>query len=206
MDSDVQTKYKQEFLNYPNYNPAVIWKRIENLEMDDQLLLAITLILKVRCIERLFRYVFRYDDTFIINSYESDNAIGSEFTPQDILDTLKPMCIPVRRAIAWVRCEHRPKALESLDFKDEDLTDIIDLYYKVDFSIRAFPLFINMKHLPEDLMWDFARTSIIEDNRTVVDPFGIEDPMGLQNPRFIRRHLSFRQSSAGYVSTRIQQT
>ena len=59
--------------------------------MDAQLLLAITLILKVRCIERLFRYSFRYDDTFIINTYESTDAIGSEFTPQDMLDTLKPM-------------------------------------------------------------------------------------------------------------------
>ena len=148
IDPDVKTKYKQQFLEYPNYNPAVIWKRIENLELDDQLLLAITLILKVRCIERLFRYLFRYDDTFIINSHESDHAIGSDFTPQDMLDTLKPMCVPVRRAISWVRCKNRPRALESLDFKDEDLIHIIDLYYKVDFSIRAFPLFINMKHLP----------------------------------------------------------
>ena len=109
MDSDIKTKYKQQFENYPNSNPAVIWRRIENLEMNDQLLFAMTLILKVRCIERLFRYMFRYDDTFIINSHESDNAIGSEFTPQDMLDTLKPMCIPVRQAISWVRCENRSK-------------------------------------------------------------------------------------------------
>ena len=73
-----------------------MWRRIKNLELDNQLLFTITLILKARCIERLFRYVFHYDDTFIINSYESTNAIGSEFTPQDMLDTLKPMCIPVR--------------------------------------------------------------------------------------------------------------
>ena len=28
MDSDVKTKYKQEFLSFPNTNPAVIWRRI----------------------------------------------------------------------------------------------------------------------------------------------------------------------------------
>ena len=123
-----------------------MWRRIENFDLYASLLLAVTLILKVRCIERLSRYVFRYDDTLIIKSYDSTGAIGSEFTPQDILDTLKPMCIPVRKAITWVRCEEKPKVLSGLDFKDEDLTDIIDLYYKVDFSIRAFTLFIDMKN------------------------------------------------------------
>ena len=54
MDPDVKTKYQQQFLDYPNSIPAVIWKRIENLELVDQLLLAITLTLTVRCIERLF--------------------------------------------------------------------------------------------------------------------------------------------------------
>ena len=47
---------------------------IEKLEMDDQLLVAVTLILKARIIERLFHYVFRYEDTFIINSYDSNNV------------------------------------------------------------------------------------------------------------------------------------
>ena len=99
-----------------------------------------------------------------------------------MLDTLKPMCIPVCKAIIWVRCEERPKALSGLDFKDEDLTDIINLYYKMDFCIRAFPLFIKMKKLSEDLMLDFARTSMIKDNGAVVDPFGIEDPWAFKLP------------------------
>ena len=92
-----------------------MWRRIENSEMDDQLLVAVTLLLKARIIEYLFHYVFRYDDTFIINSYDSDNNLGSEFTPQDMLDTLRPLCIPLRQAIMWVGCEERPKAFSSLD-------------------------------------------------------------------------------------------
>ena len=191
MDSDVKTKYKQEFLTFPNTNPAVMWRRIEKLDMDASLLLAVTLILKVRCIECLFRYVFRY----IINSYDSTDTLGSEFTPQDMLDTLKPLCIPVRKAIIWVRCEERPKALSSLDFKDEDLTDIIDLYYKVDFCIRAFPLFINMKKLPEDLMWDFVRTSMIENNETNVNPFGIVDPWSFIFPESVRKLIGRYKNS-----------
>ena len=99
--------------------------------MDDSLLLAITLMLNARAIERLFQYVFRYDDTFIINSHYSNSTLGSDFTPQDMLDTLRPLCFPVRQAIIWVSYEERPKALSGLDFKQEDLTDIIDLYYKI---------------------------------------------------------------------------
>ena len=93
-----------------------------------------------------------------------------------MLDTLRPLCVPVRQAIMWVRCEERPIAHSSLDFKDEDLTDIIDLYYKIDYCIRAFPLFVNMDKPPDDLMWDFAKTSMIEDNGTVINPFEIKDP------------------------------
>ena len=111
-----------------------MWRRIENLEMDNQLLLAVTLLCNARVIKH---YVFLYDDTFIINSYDSDDNLGSGFTPQDMLDTLRPLCIPVRQVIMWVRCEKIPKALSGLDFKDEDLTHIIDIYYKIDYCIRA---------------------------------------------------------------------
>ena len=92
-----------------------------------------------------------------------------------MLDILKPLCI-VRQAIYMVRCEDIPLAITCLDFKEEDLTDIIDLYLKVDYCIRAFPFFVNMNHFPESLMWDFAKTSKIEDNTTAVNPWDIEDP------------------------------
>ena len=119
--------------------------------MNDVLLLAVTLILKSHA-ERLIHYVFRYDDTFIISSYDQKNSLGSKFTPQDLLDTSKPLCIPVCQAIMMVRCEDRPGVLTYLDFKEQDLTDIIDLYFKGDYCIRAFPLFINMNYLPEASM------------------------------------------------------
>ena len=144
--------------------------------MNDVLLLAATLILsKSHAIERLFHYIFLYDDTFIISFFEPKDSLGSEFTTQDTLDTLKPLCIPVRQVIMMVRCEDRPGALDYLDFKEEDLTDIIKLYYEVDYCIRTFSLFINMNHLPEALMWDFAKTSIIKDNTTVINPWSIDN-------------------------------
>ena len=69
---------------FPNTNPAVIWIELV-------LLLAVTLIPKVHTIERLFSYVFRYDDTFIIGFFESPSSIGSEFTRQATLNILKPL-------------------------------------------------------------------------------------------------------------------
>ena len=88
-----------------------------------------------------------------------------------MLDTLEPLCIPVRQAIMMVRTEDRPVALTYLDLKEEDLTDIIDLYFIVDYCIRAFPL-----HLSESLLWDFAKTLLIEDRTPVINPWYIEDP------------------------------
>ena len=151
--------------------------------MNDVLLLAATLILsKSHAIERLFHYIFLYDDTFIISFFEPKDSLGSEFTTQDTLDTLKPLCIPVRQVIMMVRCEDRPGALDYLDFKEEDLTDIIEFYYKVDYCIRTFPHFINMNHLPESLMSDFAKTSMIEDKITVVNPWNLQNSWNLEFP------------------------
>ena len=95
-----------------------------------------------------------------------------------MLDTLKPPTLPVRRAIMCVRCEERPKALSSLDFKDEDLTDIIKLYYKVDYCIQAFQLFTNIDHLPETVLWD------VNDRRQRYrgKSFQYRGPMGFRNP------------------------
>ena len=76
---------------FPNTNPAVIWNKIEYLGIEPVLLLAVTLIPKAHAIERLFSYVFRYDDTFIIGFFESPSSIGSEFTRQATLNILKPL-------------------------------------------------------------------------------------------------------------------
>ena len=40
-----------------------------------------------------------------------------------------------------------------------------------------------MDKLPEDLLWDFAKTLMIEDNSTVVNPFEIEDPWAYEFPQ-----------------------
>ena len=107
-DSSVKNKHTTELEAFPNINPAVIWNSIENLDMELVLLFTVTLILKAHAIERLYCYVSRCDDNFIISSFESPSSIGFEFTPQDMLDTLKPLITPVCQAIILVRCEDRP--------------------------------------------------------------------------------------------------
>ena len=46
-----------------------------------------------------------------------------------------------------------------------------------------------MNHLPESLLRDFAKTSMIEDNTTVVKPWDIEDPWISKLPRYEEVYL-----------------
>ena len=93
-----------------------------------------------------------------------------------------------------VRCEDRPLALTYLD-----LSDIIDLYYKVKYCICAFPLFIKMDHLPESLVWDFAKTSMIEDNDTVVNPKNIQDTWNFEFLKYHERYLFYNLETSMLV-------
>ena len=92
-DSTLKTKHKNDFESYPNTNPAILSNKIEELDMEDVVLLAASLVLKACAIERLFCYVSRYNDTFIVSSFESSSSTGSEITPQDTLETSDHSCV-----------------------------------------------------------------------------------------------------------------
>ena len=46
-----------------------------------------------------------------------------------------------------------------------------------------------MDHLPESLVWDFAKTSMIENNDNEIIPCNIEDPWNLKFPKHQERYF-----------------